>query len=79
MSDGYIRLFGMEDLIADKFPQEFDAKGMDKLCAHCPIGSGRLTPMEKDMGCPVSAIYAAEGEKNRAGRKIRKRYEERTK
>ena len=67
----------MDDLILDYLPkslEEFPLKEMDKICAHCPFGSDDSLPFERDIGCPVSDIYAKEAEKNRLGRKIVKRF-----
>jgi len=73
-ADGYIRLFGMKDLISDKLPTYKLIKKMDKICKHCPFGNDDILPFEKDIGCPVSDIYKKEAEKNRLGRKITKRF-----
>jgi hypothetical protein len=74
-ADGYIRLFGMGDLILDYLPDSINAfPKMDHLCQHCPFGSEDVLPLEKDRGCPVSDIYAREARKNQSGRKIAKRY-----
>jgi hypothetical protein len=76
-ADGYIRLFGMNDLIFDHIPLEFDLKGMDKICKHCPFGSHDILPLEKDMGLPISDIYKREAKKNRLNNRITKRFPER--
>ena len=73
-ADGYLRLFALEQLIIDRFPrgyEDFPLDLMTDVCQHCPFGS--LPPLQRDVGRPVSAIYAAEADKNRAGRQIRKR------
>ncbi len=76
-SDGYIRLFAMEDLISDHLPESINEfPPIDRICEHCPFGSFDILPMEKDVGCPVSLRYIEEAEKNRAGRKIAKRFPE---
>ena len=33
-----------------------------------------ILPLEKDLGCPISAIYVKESDKNKHGRKINKRF-----
>jgi hypothetical protein len=73
-SDGYIRLFGKEELIFDHLPLDVPESSMDTICEHCPFGNDKILPMEKDVGCPVSDIYKKEAEKNRMGRKITKRF-----
>lgn len=73
-ADGYIRLFGKEDLIFDHLPLDISETAMDTICEHCPFGNDKILPLEKDAGCPVSDIYRREAEKNRTGRKITKRF-----
>jgi len=76
-ADGYIRLFGMEDLLFDKLPIGISEQ-MDKVCWHCPFGSEDILPYEIDVCCPVSDIYEEEAEKNHSGRTIIKRFPERS-
>jgi hypothetical protein len=78
--DGFIRLFGYDDLILDHLPptmEGFPLKEMDKVCMHCPFSNqgndGDILPTEKEEGCPVSRVYAKEANKNKLGRKITKR------
>jgi organic radical activating enzyme len=75
-ADGYIRLFCMGGLISNQFPL-VAPEGMDRVCAQCPFGNEKMVPFERDVGCPVSAVYAEEAEKNRMGRQITKRFPER--
>ena len=72
--DAYIRLFGMEELIVDTIPMYGPPAGMDRICEHCPFGNEERLPKERNVGLPVSAIYTAEAEKNKAGRRITKRF-----
>jgi hypothetical protein len=79
--DAFIRLFCLEELIVERLPpsiEGFPLAEMDKVCRHCPFSNQNLDeeimPFEKELGRPVSAIYAAEADKNRLGRSIRKRF-----
>lgn len=72
-ADAYIRLFALEHLISNEFPLVAPEQ-MNDVCQHCSFGTEELVPFERDVGCPISPVYAAEGEKNRAGRQITKRY-----
>ena len=50
---------------------------MDLICRHCPFGGKEFNPtknFERDMGSPMSEEYITEALKNKAGRKITKRY-----
>jgi len=73
-ADGYFRLFGWAHLLIDRFPESYEVfplDRMDHVCQHCPFGG---TPAkQRDVGCPVSPIYAAQGRANRAGRAITRR------
>jgi hypothetical protein len=74
--DGYMRLFGEEELFIDHLPDSpngFPLDKMDRVCQHCPFGCDMIA-MEKDVGCPISKIYAEQAELNRNGRKIQKIY-----
>ena len=75
-ADGYIRLFGMEDLLFDHLPLNVSSE-MDKICEHCPFSNSEILPYESEVGCPVSDIYTKEVEKNCHGRIITKRFPER--
>ena len=75
-ADGYIRLFGMDDLLFDHLPVEVSSE-MDKVCQHCPFSVGERLPYEIEVGRPTSEIYLKEAEKNRQGRKIKGRFPER--
>jgi hypothetical protein len=46
---------------------------MDKVCEHCPFGHEDI-PFERDLGRPVSELYAQEAEKNRLKIRIEKRF-----
>jgi len=65
--DAYIRLFGLRHLVIDRFPESYDdfpLARMDDVCQHCPFGS--TPPLERDVGRPVSEIYARQFARNRA-------------
>lgn len=73
--DAYGRLFGRQDLILDHLPKSVkDFPNMDAICLHCPFSSDDLVPLEKDRGCPVSSIYAAEIVKNKQCSRLTKRF-----
>ena len=78
VADGYIRLFGLSELIRDRLPQQIDdwRAGMDAVCHHCPFGRVESLPKEREVGAPVSAIYANEIACNKSGRTITKRFPE---
>lgn len=70
VADGYIKLFGLNNLILPHLPQhyaDFPLHEMDAVCQHCVFGC-RHQPFESDVGCPVSNIYAEQAKLNRAGR-----------
>ena len=69
--DGYIRLFCLESLIHDHIPASLDGwrlEDMDAACQHCPFGCEKQF-FERDVGVPVSKIYAEQAELNKKGRK----------
>jgi hypothetical protein len=75
-ADAYIRLYNLEELILPWLPDdpcEFEEK-MDLVCCHCPFGAPHQQ-FERDVGSPISEEYMEEAEKNKAGRKIRKRFQ----
>jgi len=72
-ADGYIRLFGMDDLLFDHLPIEISSE-MDEICEHCPFGNSEMLPYESEGDYVISEIYQREAEKNRLGRKITKRF-----
>lgn len=60
-ADGYIRLFQLNHLLIDFFPRDyydFPLPRMDDVCQHCAFGTG-APAKQRDVGRPVSAIYAA--------------------
>lgn len=66
-ADGYIRLFGLDELIIPKLPvrpEGFPLSKMDLVCNHCPFGC-RTEVFERDEGRPVSAVYQQRAEQNR--------------
>ena len=59
--DGYIRLFQLNHLVIDFFPRDyydFPLPRMDNVCQHCPFGT--VPAKQRDVGRPVSPIYAAQ-------------------
>jgi hypothetical protein len=72
VSDGYIRLFGEEDLIVGELPSSPEGfPAIDRVCQHCSFGC-KIEKLEKDVGRPVSKIYAEQAGLNRRGRPIKK-------
>lgn len=64
--DGYIRLFGLDELLIHKLPHTmagFPLDKMDAVCQHCPFGCEKEV-FERDVGRPVSEIYRRAGEKH---------------
>ena len=73
-AEGYIRLFGAEDLILDHLPTSHaDWPDMDRICAHCAFAA-RHEVFERDVGRPISRVYQEQAALNKAGRRIGKRY-----
>lgn len=77
-ADGYIRLFGEDELIVDHLPEDesgFPLDKMDRVCQHCAFGyTSNTEKLEKDVGRPISKIYEDQAELNRSGRIITKVY-----
>jgi hypothetical protein len=71
-SDGYIRLFGENDLIVDHLPDDengFPLDKMDRVCQHCAFGyTSGTEKLEKDVGRPISKIYTDAAQLNHGGR-----------
>lgn len=75
-ADGYIRLFGLNELVIPRLPRNYDGFPLDKMdlvCNHCPFGSATEV-FERDAGRPVSQLYQIEAAKNRAGRELKRQY-----
>jgi len=73
-ADGYIRLFGEEDLILDYLPnspKDFPIDKMNKVCKHCAFGCIPYSSFEKEVGRPISKIYLDQAKLNKTGRKIK--------
>jgi hypothetical protein len=64
----YILLFRASDLILPELTattwQEWPLDGMSRICRHCPFRYCD-SPLERDVGRPVSRIYPAAGDRNR--------------
>ena len=78
-ADGYIRLFCAEDLFLDRLPESIEGFPLDKMakvCGYCCANNKSL--FERDVGSPISDVFAKEIEKNLAGRRITKIFPEKT-
>lgn len=76
-AEGYIRLFGEEDLFIDELPNSIEGFPLqemnEKICRHCATGC-KLLFLEKDVGSPMSSIYTIQAELNRQKNRITKRF-----